>query len=236
MLHKLESQLGWAASQQSQFYPPVGKMYHATIESNQMETGVLLKRFQPDRYYDLSSPTEWVFEFDPARERARSGGNPNCFWNMPADQSILNVGEQKGCEITEFGCNRFVAQVSADRPMMLGVLSAPDLGWKARVAEISHETNQVSESTEVKLIRSADWNRDFASEQIRWNRLNYDDILLLPIDKPGQFEIEFVYSPVEFWVGMWISLLAWISLVVGIVVFLRREQYWKTHRKSGSLS
>lgn len=98
--------------------------------------------------------------------------------------------------VTEFGSNRFVARVSTSRSQRLMFSRIADRGWKAKVRNLSTD-----EVRQVLLEFDPDWETTF-----------------LPIDQAGEFEIQFNYRPIEFWIGAWISGCGWALVLIGFAV------------------
>ena len=199
--------------------PFLPKMYQTAVEVENNSGDIEIIEFEPTRFYDLTHPVEWMFEYDPEYESKEADKDPRGLWGMRWGSDFQNTQNQKETLITEFGSNRFVAVVSTDCPRMVAFITVPDLGWKAHVSRLD-DNGQKTNPVSVKLIRSEQWISD--------KRFRYFSLLLLPFDSAGQYEVEFTYSPIEFWIGMWVSIAAWLLLIAGLVF-----QCWNRVRIAG---
>ena len=198
----------WLAKQPGQRGATL-RRFHGVLKSDADETKI--QEFKPELALGSALPVEWVFEYEPSAEP----GVPrqvNHLWNRisdPIEQSMLAASE-KNCRIIEFENNRFVARVSTDRPRVLAYFAPLDPGWKVEVRDLA-----TKEIVPGQLVELADW--------LPRGSRHYTNTLLLPFPNPGSFEVEFTYQPIEFWMGAWISLFAWSSLVVGSVFWITRR-------------
>jgi hypothetical protein len=114
----------------------------------------------------------------------------------PDEEPVFNS------RVTEFTANRFVARVSTNRPRELTFCRIADAGWTATIRNLADDKTW---KAKVKV------DLEF-------------EMLFLDFDQPGEFEVEFVYRPIEFWVGAWVSGCSWGILFLGIVVINIRKR------------
>ena len=183
------------------------KMFHGSLESD--ESGELgIRKFQPEDAFGFALPIDWMFEFDPEKEM-NGARLPRCLWNDHSPPS-LRKSDEPDCRIIRFENNHFVAQVSTDRPKVLAFFAPVDRGWKVKVRDLATQETRAAE-----LIELDDW---LLSQQNR-----FDNTLLLRFPKSGDFEVEFTYSPREFWLGAWISGCSWMILGLGLSLVTIRK-------------
>jgi len=138
------------------------------------------------RYWSDRAPSSGLVELDL---------NPAVGSAMVREAMEGNRFKQKSANesevsVTEFKSNRFVVRVSLDEKCWLRFGRVADTGWHATVKDLS--TNAITPAV-LQAERSS---------------------LVLPLNQAGEYEVEFVYSPIEFWVGAWISSIAWGLLVL----------------------
>ncbi|MFT5300253.1 MAG: hypothetical protein ACI87E_000508 [Mariniblastus sp.] len=106
--------------------------------------------------------------------------------------SIKSTASQPvwSCEPVELSSNRMVFNVSTPTSGRLRFTRLLDRGWKAKVRPVVKQ--EVSE-----LYQSPEWQAELSGG------------LSLRIEEPGDHELELVYSPTEFWCGLYLSLVAW---------------------------
>ncbi len=184
------------------------KMFHGSFEIN--DNGVLeIKAFQPKLAVGSALPIDWMFEFDPLTETSGTR-HPRCLWREDSARTMTRSAE-RDCRIIEFENNRFVAQVSTDRPQVLAYFAPVDHGWKVKVKNLA--TGDVRRE---KLIELNDW--------LLSGGVGFINTFLLPFPSPGQFEVEFVYRPREFWMGAWLSGCSWSILGFGMLIGMWRKR------------
>lgn len=104
--------------------------------------------------------------------------------------------------ITDFSNNRFVATVEADQIGSIGFMRIADAGWKATVTNLS---------TDGRYTAQVEVNVDH-------------ELLYIRLDQAGKYEIEFEYSPIEFWIGLWLSGAGWLAvLLAGVYQWRNRK-------------
>ena len=184
------------------------KWFHVSLEYNTDEQPVF-REFEPVTHFGSALPIDWMFEFDPATE-TQGTTNPQCLWISEQGQSRKRT-DQPDCQIVEFENSRFVARVSTPRPRVLTFFAPVDHGWSVRVRDLG--TNQTQPA---KLIELKDW--------VLAGTSRFSNTLLLQFPDPGEFEVEFTYSPKEFWVGAWISGFCWVAILFGFTVCMIRRR------------
>ncbi|MFK7767766.1 MAG: hypothetical protein AB8B55_11135 [Mariniblastus sp.] len=104
------------------------------------------------------------------------------------------------CNVTEFTTNRVMVHSSSELPCTLHYFVFADAGWQATVKDLSN-----GESRDATLLPRED-------------QLGFEMNL-----EAGGYEIEFKYSPIEFWIGAWVSGICWGAVAIFFVVSFRRK-------------
>ena len=107
--------------------------------------------------------------------------------------------EHHTVEILEFESRRMKIKVYNGAKAKLVQFLTPDPGWKVRIQDCR---NGLRKEPELELGR---------------NRVS----VTLPV---GEFELTYEYSPIEFWVGAWISLAGWIAWLYFVVRLMLQRQ------------
>ena len=92
-------------------------------------------------------------------------------------------------EVIDRSAGRYSVKVAAEKPVALVCSSLPDAGWKVCVTDV-----------EGKVVSGA-------------KKLAGDFHLAVDVPR-GVHQVDFYYSPIEFWVGLWVSVASWLALLI----------------------
>lgn len=169
---------------------------NARVDVARSSIGVIQNRNELEMELSVRLPSGDFLPPRPVFWLGQFRNNPNV---MPSRYRAEDPGSAVfTSRISQFRSNRFVAQVSTDRPGAIGFMRIADTGWKATIK------NLVTNET---LAADVEADRQY-------------EILFIELDQAGDYEIEFSYRPVEFWVGSWISGISW-GLLFGWVLVRR---------------
>ena len=105
------------------------------------------------------------------------------------------------CKVKEFSINRVVINNSSELPCTMHYFVFSDEGWTATVKDLSSGES------------------DPAALRPREDKFGFE----LDMD-PGDYEVEFKYNPIEFWIGAWFSGASWVLLISVLVFRLKTVQ------------
>ncbi len=94
--------------------------------------------------------------------------------------------------VKEFSANRVLVSSRLELPSTLHFFVFADSGWQATVTDSS------SNQPKPTILNPRESGIGF-------------DLKL----EPGEYEIEFKYSPIEFWIGAWVSGIGWLMVIGG---------------------
>jgi hypothetical protein len=204
------------------FKPKYGKYFDHFFDIDIRLSKTALKKFKDEPSFDATPTVMWMFELEPDRQGfqphdgligAAPGMLPTAIrpeWIPAATEAQkTRFAAESKCEMVEFSPNRFTAHVSCNRPLLLGFPCAVQHGWNVKIT--NRNTGEVSKPTTLAI---RDW-------VLRYPKY-FGNGILVPFQDAGDFDVEFVYSPVEFWIGVWISGVGWVLMLIGTIWFWRK--------------
>ena len=102
-------------------------------------------------------------------------------------------------KVESISCNQFRVDANVPSSGFIVANTAADDGWK--VAVQSQNNSELIEDAE----------------------FSFSDLLAGARVPKGDVEVTFTYSPIEFWVGMWISIVSWLLFVLFLFVRIGRK-------------
>ncbi len=114
-------------------------------------------------------------------------------------------------QVTQFTSNRVTAIVSTETPRELAFGRIAEPGWKVTTRKLVTETTSEPALANQTIQRVLELDRRM-------------ETLVLPMEA-GKYQIEFWYSPLNFWIGAWLSGISWLVLVGGSAYFFTGRMY-----------